>query len=389
MATGKAFVLLDTPVSRGSRAALRPGRSTARRRHERPRHRDSRLPTATPSGEPQRLSSASATPVPSVTTEVVITAIGDSDDRRPPCRASPTQAGREGRGVSRRPGRAVGHVVGVAATTCPYDVVADGDGVIVTTGNKGKVYRVEDAHPRVTLLTRVPAQQITGVYRATSNGRPAGVTANPGKLFRIGGESTAQGPLRLGRARRHRTRRRGVRCAGLRRRPRARSVTLQTRSGNTSQPGRHVERLVGRRCRTPAGESIRSPKARYLQWRANLAGKPGVTPVLTSVDAAYQPAQRQRPEVKSITVHPPGTVFLKPYSSGDIEIAGFEPGTSDGRNLTAVGTPWRPASRRRRSAARRTSGDFRRSCGRLTTPTTIACSTTSRTAERARRPGAH
>jgi hypothetical protein len=81
---------------------------------------------------------------------------------------------------------------------------------------------------------------------------------------------------------------------------------------------------------------IGSPTARYLQWRAVLTGKPGVTPVLTSVTAAYRP-RNIRPEVRSITVHPPGTVFLRPYSSGDTEIAGFEPGTSDGRNLTAVG----------------------------------------------------
>jgi hypothetical protein len=35
--------------------------------------------------------------------------------------------------------------------------------------------------------------------------------------------------------------------------------------------------------------------------------------------------------VESITVHPPGTVFQRPFSTGELEIAGFEENTSDGR----------------------------------------------------------
>jgi hypothetical protein len=53
-------------------------------------------------------------------------------------------------------------------------------------------------------------------------------------------------------------------------------------------------------------------------------------PVLTSVTAAYLP-RNLRPEVSSITVHPPGTVFQRPFSTGELEIAGFDDNTSDGR----------------------------------------------------------
>ena len=35
--------------------------------------------------------------------------------------------------------------------------------------------------------------------------------------------------------------------------------------------------------------------------------------------------------ISSITVHPPGAVFQRPFSSGELEIAGFEDNTSDGR----------------------------------------------------------
>src|SRR5207253_11266068 len=79
---------------------------------------------------------------------------------------------------------------------------------------------------------------------------------------------------------------------------------------------------------------ITSPKARYLQWRAVLSGK-SEGPVLTSVTAAY--LQRNlRPVVRSITVHPPGIVFQKPFTSGEPELAGFDDQTTPERKLAAA-----------------------------------------------------
>jgi hypothetical protein len=76
------------------------------------------------------------------------------------------------------------------------------------------------------------------------------------------------------------------------------------------------------------------PEARYLQWRAVLTGR-GDGPVLTSVAAAY--LQRNlRPQVRSITVHPPGIVFQKPFSTGDPELAGFEDQSTPERKLAAA-----------------------------------------------------
>src|SRR5216117_1981391 len=86
---------------------------------------------------------------------------------------------------------------------------------------------------------------------------------------------------------------------------------------------------------------ITSPKARYLQWRAVLSGS-GEGPVLTSVTAAY--LQRNlRPQVRTITLHAPGIVFQKPFSTGDPDLAGFEDQTTPDRKLAAApaqqGTP--------------------------------------------------
>ena len=107
-------------------------------------------------------------------------------------------------------------------------------------------------------------------------------------------------------------------------------IELFTRSGNTETPDEtwsawsaaYTER---------SGSPISSPKTRFLQWRAVLTGK-GDSPVLTSVTAAY--LQRNlRPQVRSVTVHPPGIVFQKPYTTGEPDLAGFEDQTTPERKL--------------------------------------------------------
>jgi hypothetical protein len=108
-------------------------------------------------------------------------------------------------------------------------------------------------------------------------------------------------------------------------------VQLFTRSGNTATPDDTWSAWSQAYTRA-GGESITSPNARYLQWRAVLSATPsgGAGPVLTSVTTAYLP-RNLPPAVSSITVHPPGTVFQRPFSTGELEIAGFDDNTSDGR----------------------------------------------------------
>src|SRR5690606_22355195 len=98
-------------------------------------------------------------------------------------------------------------------------------------------------------------------------------------------------------------------------------VELFTRSGNTKTPDEAWSDWSGP-YQVAEGSPITSPKARYLQWRVVLTGG-AATPLLTSVSAAY--LQRNvRPKVESITVHPPGVAFQKPFSTGEAEIAGFD-----------------------------------------------------------------
>jgi hypothetical protein len=214
------------------------------------------------------------------------------------------------------------------ADDAPYDVLPESGGtLLVATGNKGKIYRLTGEPARATLVTRADAQQVTTVLRDT-NGDVWFSTSNPGKLFRL---SAGQAPT-------------GTYQSDIRdaetvatwgaiswrgSAPSGTAVKLFTRSGNTSVPDETWSPWSSAYSRSE-GEQITSPKARYMQWKTELSGSPSTSPVVTSVTVAY--LQRNlRPEISSITVHPPGVVFQKPFSSGDAELAGFDGSPNDRR----------------------------------------------------------
>ena len=216
----------------------------------------------------------------------------------------------------------------------PYDLVFDAQGrLVIATGNKGKIYRLEGDPPQPTLLTRASAQQVTALYKdpRDAKGQLYYATANPGKLFRLSPDLAQQGTYESephdaqvvsswGVIKWH-----GTFPAGTK-------ADVSTRSGNTETPDETWSDWSAAYS-TADGSAISSPKARFLQWRAVLSGRGQTTPVLTSVTAAY--LQRNlRPEVHSVTVHPPGIVFQKPFSTGDPDLAGFDNQTTPDRKLT-------------------------------------------------------
>ena len=221
----------------------------------------------------------------------------------------------------------------------PYDLTFDQTGaLIIGTGGKGKIYRLDGDPLRPTLLARASAQQVTAFHK-DAGGRLYYATANPGKVFRLAPERAVRGTYES----EPRDARmiatwgtlswRGTASGGNR-------IELFTRSGNTATPD-ETWSAWSAAYTNAEGSPITSPKTRYLQWRAVLTGT-GDSPVLTSVTAAY--LQRNlRPQVRSVTVHPPGIVFQKPFSNGEPELAGFGDQT----------TPERDAGRGRRAARRR------------------------------------
>ena len=306
---GKGFVLLDT--SFGEIRAIRPDA-------------DGGLYVVAVSGkagpEPETpTTETSRAPVASVSTEIMAVAIADVQIAAP---VPPATARRDDRtqtgAVYRIAPDGLWDFVWTSSEDSPYDlVIEDANTILIGTGSKGKIYRVTRTPPTVTLVARAPAQQVTSLFR-DAGGATVLATANPGKVLELSAGGAARGSY-VSEVRDAKT---VATWGALRWRavtPSGTELHLLTRSGNTARPDDTWSEWVGP---LTNGETIRSPKARYLQWRAELLG--GTTsPVLTSVTAAYL-ERNLRPVVDSITVQPPGSVFQKPFSTGEMEIAGFD-----------------------------------------------------------------
>ncbi|MEP6782042.1 MAG: WD40 repeat domain-containing protein [Acidobacteriota bacterium] len=214
-----------------------------------------------------------------------------------------------------------------AKEDAPYDVAVEPDGaVLVATGAKGKLFRLSGDPVSAVLLTRVPAQQATMIAR--SGDRTFIGTANPGLLMSIASTRATKGTFESDVKDAKLVSTWGV-VAWRATTPAGTRVEVFTRSGNTRTPDEAWSEWSGP-YPTADGSQITSPKARYLQWRAVLTGTSSAAPILTSLSSAYLP-RNIRPQVTLITVHPPGVVFQKPFSSGETEIAGLDDDGQDKR----------------------------------------------------------
>ena len=279
-------------------------------------------------------------PVPSVSTEITSIAIVDVSGASSMSGAS-QPASRDAR---KGPRGAVYRImpdggwdtVWSLADDAPYDVLPETGGtLLVATGNKGKIYRLAGEPARATLVTRADAQQVTNVLRATK-GDIWFATSNPGKVYRLSTGQAVKGTYQSDIRDAETVATWGA-ISWRGSAPGGTAVRLFTRSGNTSVPDETWSPWSSAYSRSE-GEQITSPKARYMQWKTELSGSTSASPIVTSVTVAY--LQRNlRPEISSITVHPPGVVFQKPFSSGDAELAGFDGAPNDRRgNQPAQGS---------------------------------------------------
>jgi hypothetical protein len=326
---GKAFVLLDSPYREihalrvaddGTiyAAAVNGGAAAA--------------PPASepPSGEPARA------PVPTVSAEITGVSAIESPIPPPTSTGSPVAQRRPGRGaIYRIQPDGLWDLMWDAGDDSPFDLLIEpGGSLLVGTGTEGKIYRLSGEPARATLLARAGARQVTALVREPS-GRIIGATSNPGKVFALSAEPARRGVYES-----------DIRDAGTvatwgvirwRATLNGGRIEVATRSGNTSTPD-ETWSAWSRPHTNGAGEQMTSPNARYLQWRLTMSADSGAGPMLTSVTAAYLP-RNLRPVVSSITVHPPGAVFQRPFSTGEPEIAGYQDTTADGRMPTGAGEP--------------------------------------------------
>jgi sugar lactone lactonase YvrE len=293
-------------------------------------------PATTPEPAPQVLT-------PSVSTEITVVAIAESPvSPAQPAPSTPARSGPAAGALFRILPDGASDLIWESRDDLPYDVAFEPGGtLLVATGNKGKIYRLSGDPLQPTLVARVNAQQVT-TLQPERDGRMIVTTSNPGRLLRLSSARADRGTYTS-----------DVRDAqtvamwgtikwqdgstGGR-------IEISTRSGNTRTPDETWSDWT-----TPYadrdGSPITSPRARYLQWRAVLIAARGESPYLTSVTAAYLP-RNLRPRVTSITVHPPGTVFQRPFPV-DPEIAGFEGDLPERRGAAGQATSGSPSLGRR------------------------------------------
>ncbi|MCE2542069.1 MAG: hypothetical protein J4F30_01320 [Acidobacteria bacterium] len=185
---GRGFVVLDSPYA--EIRALRPAA-------------DGALYAVAVGSSPARTQAAPATPtptrapVPRVTTSTTVTAVAGATPPPAAPTPAPAQAARNagrGRGAVYRiqPDGAWDAVWESQADT-PYDVALDDRGrLIIGTGNDGKIYAVSDDPPRIALLARAPAEQITSLA-VGDDGAHYYATSNPGAVYRLSTATASTG----------------------------------------------------------------------------------------------------------------------------------------------------------------------------------------------------
>jgi len=181
-----------------------------------------------------------------------------------------------------------------------YALAFDAEGrLLIGTGNRGRVYRLE-AYPLYTLLLSATPSQVL-VFAPGRGGRMHLATGNIGKVFRLGPGLAQDGYLESepldagafsywGRITYY-----GATKGG--------EVRLETRSGNLDRPQKHWSAWSAAPLDGSGGRTA-SPPARFLQYRLTLrVSRDGESPQVDSVEVAYQ-AKNVAPVIEQIEPTP-------------------------------------------------------------------------------------
>ena len=207
-------------------------------------------------------------------------------------------------------------------------LAVDRDGkVIAGGGTDGKIYLVDPLRSESTLLEKADSSQISALLRE-SDGSVLAAGSNLGAVYRLGGTVASEGTFESA-AFDTKVFSSWGKMSWRAETPSGASVNLQVRTGNTAEPDSNWSEW-STPYRDGAGSLVERPSARYVQWKATLKSGGKDTPRLGEVDVTY--LQRNLPpELKSVDVQAPGTVFQKPNRSSSSAAVPGEGGTASGK----------------------------------------------------------
>ena len=177
-----------------------------------------------------------------------------------------------------------------------YDVLALEKQILFSTDQNGRIYGLAPDR-RVTLVMETKEGETTRLLPADHSILAA--TGNMGRIFRLGEGPGPSGSYEA-----------PVHDSGTASRwgsiswrvdlPAGCKLAFRTRSGNSAKPDRTWSEW-SEPLTDPAGSRISSPNARFIEWKAEMTGTNGATPLLNSVTLAYLP-QNSPPVIRSINV---------------------------------------------------------------------------------------
>lgn len=180
--------------------------------------------------------------------------------------------------------------------------------LLMGTGNHGSILQLEP-NRLFSQIAKTASEQVTGLTVGTG-GVVYVATANPGKVFTLGPGDEPQGTFES-QAFDARIFSRWGRLSwwgeGQDSQAGGAHVELYARSGNTGSPDDNWSPWAGPYTRG-SGETVDSPPARFVQWRAVLvsgAGANAAQPQLEWVDLAYLP-KNVAPVIGAVVVQDPG-----------------------------------------------------------------------------------
>lgn len=215
-----------------------------------------------------------------------------------------------------------------------YDLAEENGQLLFATDQQGRIYRM-DGDRKLNLIAQTGDGEVTRLVPAASG--LLAVTSNPSRIWRLGATSAsgsyesavhdASTTARWGRL--------SARSGG--------TARFQTRSGNTARPDRTWSEWEA----VTAEGALKSPNARYVQYRLDLSG--GDAALVEGIKLAYLP-QNTAPVMKSISVSAqttPVTTAAKPAAatSSTAAYSITVTDTADSGVSTSAGTPSQSVTR--------------------------------------------
>lgn len=206
--------------------------------------------------------------------------------------------------------------------------VDDNNDVYVGTGNKAMLYKI-DSNENVSLLYDFYESQILDIL-TDKKGRKYISTGNSGNIYHMSNGFSKMGTYESSVHDTSYISSWGCVSWKAMVGPKT-EVKLSTRTGNSSKPD--ISWSDWTRGNKSSGEKIKSPSARFIQYRATLATDDSTkTPTLDSVSIAYLP-QNQSPSIRVIKVSSPGNSSNAKQDNGNNEDIESE---SNGNNFDVV-----------------------------------------------------